>query len=330
VVLAVLAARWSPSDAVGVGPDAIDAGTPLISTSSPLGDHVSPSIASAGALRYDSLEKILLSAESSPAQVSGDGQEAPQEAPVVEPSRAEPSTYIVQPGDTVIGIADSFGISVETVMWANDLWDPDSLQIEDELVILPVSGVLHRIGDGDNVNYLALVYDVAAEEIVEFNGLVDPDMLVVGDRLVVPNGTIPPGRGAGSSRGDRPAPVPVATGSFRWPAGGYISQYFGENGHSGLDIAAQWGAPIYAADTGVVVTALKLGTGYGWYLVIDHENGYRTLYSHMSEFYVDYGERVVKGEVIGLIGSTGLSTGPHLHFEIFQNGVRVNPLNFLP
>jgi murein DD-endopeptidase MepM/ murein hydrolase activator NlpD len=328
VVVAVLAARWVPSDAVGSAPDTIGGGDPANAALS-LGDQVPPMIASSAALSSrDSLEKILLS-PAPPSTPSADTSQEPiQEAPGAEQARPEPFIYGVQPGDTVSGIAESFGISMETVMWTNDLWDPDSLQIGDELVILPVSGVLHRVGAGDSVNYLAVMYGVDVEEIVEFNGLADPDSLQVGDRLVVPNGTIQPGRGSGSSRGGRPAPV--ATGTFRWPAGGYISQYFGENGHSGLDIAAEWGAPIYAADTGVVVTALKLGTGYGWYLVIDHENGYRTLYSHMSEFHVDYGERVVKGEVIGLIGSTGLSTGPHLHFEVFQNGYRVDPLSFLP
>ena len=245
----------------------------------------------------------------------------------------KPSVYKVAPGDTVSEIADRFGISVETVIWANDLWNPEGLQIGDELVILPVSGVLHTVASGDNVNDLALRYDVSAESIVEFNDLADPSFLQVGDKLIVPNGRIQPARPSSSSRGGRSSQQQASTlasGSFRWPAAGNITQYFGEYGHSGLDIAAQHGSPVYASDAGRVVTALKLGTGYGWHLVIDHENGYQTLYSHLSRFDVDYGERVYKGQTIGLVGSTGLSTGPHLHFEVFQNGVRVNPLKFLP
>lgn len=241
----------------------------------------------------------------------------------------EPFKYAVAAGDTVSGIASSFGISRETVLWANSLGNPDSLQVGEELVILPVSGVLHAVASGDSVNDLALAYGVAAEKIVEFNGISDPDMLVVGQKLVVPEGKIQVGRASPSSRGARPSSG-GASGSFRWPAGGNITQYFGQSGHSGIDIAGQHGSPIYAADAGVVTTALKLNYDYGWYLVIDHGNGYRTLYAHMSAFHVDYGERVGKGERIGSVGSTGLSTGPHLHFEVFQNGVRVNPLKFLP
>lgn len=256
------------------------------------------------------------------------------------PDRAQPSgqaskpkaplKYTVAPGDTVSEIADRFGISSETVMWANNLTNPEGLQIGEELVILPVSGVLHTVTSGDNVNDLALVYGVSPESIAEFNSLADPNSLQVGDKLVVPDGKIQMARATGISRGGRSAAPPSASGSFRWPAGGSISQYFGEYGHSGIDIASAQGNPVYAADGGVVVTALKLGYGYGWHLVIDHGNGYKTLYSHLSAFYVDYGERVGKGEQIGAVGSTGLSTGPHLHFEVFQNGVRVNPLKFLP
>jgi murein DD-endopeptidase MepM/ murein hydrolase activator NlpD len=240
-----------------------------------------------------------------------------------------PSTYKVTEGDTVSGIAERFGISSETVMWANSLSDPDSLQIGDELVILPVSGALHTVSGGDNLNDLALLYDVAPESIVEFNALSDPSMLQLGEKLVVPGGKAG-AAGSGSSRANRVQAAPAATGSFRWPAGGSITQYFGEDGHTGLDLACGTGSPIYAAESGVVVTALKLGTGYGWHLVVDHGNGYKTLYGHMSGFNVDYGERVAKGDRIGSVGNTGLSTGPHLHLELIQNGGRVNPLKFLP
>jgi murein DD-endopeptidase MepM/ murein hydrolase activator NlpD len=248
--------------------------------------------------------------------------------PIAAPPKAKtPSKYRVEDGDTVGGIAERFGISSQTVMWANSLSDPDSLQIGEELVILPVSGVLHTVAGGDNLNDLALTYGVTPESIAEFNVLSDPDMLQLGDKLVVASGKMGVARTAVSRSA---APSPAATGSFRWPAGGSITQYFGEDGHTGVDLASPSGNPVYAAESGVVVTALKLGYGYGWHLVIDHGNGYRTLYGHLSAFNADYGEQVAKGDRIGSVGNTGLSTGPHLHFELIQNGGRVNPLKYLP
>jgi murein DD-endopeptidase MepM/ murein hydrolase activator NlpD len=237
--------------------------------------------------------------------------------------------YKVAPGDTPGEIAERFGISTDTLLQANDITDPGGLQIGEELVILPVSGVLHTVASGDNLHDLALLYGVTPESIAEYNRLADPNSLQVGEKLIVPGGKIQAGRG-GSSRGGRPTSSGMASGSFRWPVGGSITQYFGENGHTGIDLANNLGTPVYAADGGVVVTALKLGYGYGWHLVIDHGNGYQTLYGHLSAFFVDYGEKVNKGDRIGSVGSTGLSTGPHLHFEVIQNGARVNPLKFLP
>ncbi len=255
------------------------------------------------------------------------------------PDRAQPSAgteklkapfkYKVMPGDTPGEIAERFGISTDTVLSANNLTNPEGLQIGEELLILPMSGVVHTVTGGDNLHDLALAYGVTPESIAEYNQIADPLSLQVGDKLVVPGGKLQGGRVSPSSRGGRPASA-VASGSFRWPTGGSITQYFGEAGHSGIDLATGSGSPVYAADAGVVETALKLGYGYGWHLVIDHGNGYKTLYAHLSAFFADYGERVGKGDRIGSVGSTGLSTGPHLHFEVFQNGVRVNPLKFLP
>lgn len=242
-----------------------------------------------------------------------------------------PIKYKVQEGETISGIAEQFGVTAASILGSNEVGNPNSLQIGDELLIPPVSGLLHRVSSGDNLHDLAAVYGVTPESIAEFNLLPDPNSLQLGELLVVPGGKIQLARANSAGRGGRPSPPPAAaTGSFRWPAGGTITQYFGENGHSGLDIASGMGSPIYAADSGVVVTALKLNYGYGWYLVIDHENGYRTLYSHLSAFFADYGERVTKGQTIAAMGNTGLSTGPHLHFEVFVNGVRVNPLKYLP
>lgn len=327
VLLVVLVTRQLPT---GTNPGERVAGSSVPVASTLAGASPTPAPSAQPPTWHARPGRILLSAGELPAPGAEPAQQTPESGEPPESRSSEPVTYTVADGDTVSGIADRFGITAETIMLANGLWDPDSLQVGDELVILPVTGILHEVGEGDNLNSLALAYGVEAEEITEFNGISDPDALQVGDRLVVPNGRLQLAYASITSRGGRPEAVPVATGSFGWPSGGSISQYFGEGGHSGLDLATQYGNPIYAADTGVVVTALQLGTGYGWHLIIDHENGYQSLYSHMSSFNVDYGERVVKGQVIGAIGSTGLSTGPHLHFEVFEYGARVDPLDYLP
>lgn len=242
-----------------------------------------------------------------------------------------PIKYRVEEGDTVNAIAVKFGLDADSVIASNDIDDPNALGIGEELLIPPVSGLLHRVYDGDVLNELALIYGVTPEAVVEYNGIKDANTLQIGDLLVIPGGKVQMARANSTSRGGRSASAPArATGSFRWPASGTITQYFGEAGHSGLDVAAGMGSPIYAADAGVVIAAHKLGYGYGWYLMVDHENGYRSLYAHLSAFYVDYGERVSKGETIGAMGSTGLSTGPHLHFEVYSSGALVNPLKYLP
>lgn len=249
-----------------------------------------------------------------------------QQPSAIKERPTTPFTYKVAPGDTASGIAEKFGVSTDTVLTANDVSDPDALQVGDELTILPVSGVVHTITDGDTLVDLAAMYGVSAESIATYNALADPLALQLGAKLVVPGGKIQVTRLSGSSRGGA---RPGATGSFRWPTVGPITTYFG-GGHRGIDIAAPAGVPVYVTDGGIVVTALKLNYDYGYHLIIDHGNGYRTVYAHLSAFYVDYGEKVSRGDRIGAVGSTGLSTGPHLHFEVWENGVKVDPLNYLP
>jgi len=255
---------------------------------------------------------------------------APKSAvPAAQPR--SPIKYNVEEGDTVNSIAVKFGLDADSVIASNDIDDPNALGIGEELLVPPVSGLLHRVASGDVLNELALIYGVTPQVVVEYNGITDADTLRIDDLLVIPGGKVQMARANSTGRGGRSAPAPTqASGSFRWPASGVITQYFGEAGHSGLDVAAGMGSPIYAADAGVVIAAHKLSYGYGWYLMVDHENGYRSLYAHLSAFYVDHGERVSKGETIGAMGSTGLSTGPHIHFELYRSGALVNPLNYLP
>ena len=255
-----------------------------------------------------------------------------------------PVTYEVSAGDTVSMIAECFGISTETILWANNLVNADFIRLGQSLVILPVSGVLHVVEKGDTLLYLASKYGVDTEEIVGYqaNDIPDPNFLAIGQKLIIPGGTMPVARAASStSGGARPAaqsPAPqapsqsisaAASGSFAWPNPGRITQGF-SGSHSGLDIAAPYGTPVVASDSGVVVVREALNWGLGWYVAIDHGNGYSTTYAHLSSFVVGIGERVGKGDMVGRIGSTGLSTGPHNHFVVRRYGVPINPLSVLP
>ncbi len=249
--------------------------------------------------------------------------------------RAEISTYVVQRGDTVFGIAAKFGLAPETILWANtDLEaNPDWLAVGRELTILPVNGVYHQVGGGDTVEKIAATYKANSEAIIKYplNHL-DPENPVIelGQWLIVPGGSKPfiP-RTVTAYSGPVPADATAGTGAFGWPASGTIFQGYW-SGHPGIDIAAWTGAPVAAADSGYVIFSGWDNSGYGYTLVIDHGNGYQTLYAHLDAYYVNAGANVVKGQNIAAVGSTGNSTGPHLHFEVRQGTVQRNPIGFLP
>jgi murein DD-endopeptidase MepM/ murein hydrolase activator NlpD len=250
-------------------------------------------------------------------------------------SRAEISTYTVQGGDTVFGIAAKFGLTPETILWANsDLEDnPDWLAVGRELTILPVNGVYHQVGGGDTVEGIAATYKTTPEAIIDFDlNELDPDDPVIeaGQWLVVPGGSKPfVPRTVVAFSGTVPADATVGTGAFGWPASGTIFQGYW-SGHQAIDVAAWVGAPVLAADSGHVVFSGWDNTGYGNTVVIDHGNGFQTLYAHLDAYYVNAGDNVVKGQQIADMGSTGNSTGPHLHFEVRQSTILRNPVGFLP
>jgi murein DD-endopeptidase MepM/ murein hydrolase activator NlpD len=244
-------------------------------------------------------------------------------------------TYTVQAGDTVESIADIFRLEPETVMWANPAVEdaPDLLRIGQELEILPVDGAYHQVRESDTLESIASRYEVEPEAIRDcvYNGLEPPNYVIEeGSWLVVPGGEKPyVVRYVTSYTG----PIPEGargSGHLDWPVLGAITQGYWY-GHRAIDIGAPTGSAVLAADGGYVSFAGRTDVGYGNLVVIDHANGgLVTYYAHLSMIYVYEGQAVERGDVIGAVGSTGWSTGPHLHFEVRRYGVQQNPRAYLP
>jgi hypothetical protein len=260
---------------------------------------------------------------------------------IPERLRREVITYVVERGDNVGAIAAKFNLEAETVMWANGnlAQNPDLLRPGQELVILPIDGVYHTVVQGETLEKIAAKYKAEVQSIIEcsYNGL-DPEAPAIspGDWLIVPGGIRPfVARSVSAYKGPIPQDAERGTGVFSWPASGRLTDRFGfktlsGRWHNGLDISSGAGSPVYAADSGFVTFAGWTNGGYGNLVVIDHRNGYETRYAHLQTFYVTAGQSVAKGAQIAVIGSTGNSTGPHLHFEVWQKGVRKNPELYLP
>ena len=262
-------------------------------------------------------------------------------------------TYTVDLGDSVFGIALQNNIKPETLLWANyDLLNdnPDLISVGMDLNIPPVDGVYYQWVEGDRVENIAARFKADPEAILSWPGnqfdLTNP-VLEPGTWLMVPGGqrefrqwiipVIPRGQagvssslyGAGACEGGYDGAY--GTGTFVWPAGNHVlsgNDYW--SGHLAIDIAAGEGAPIYAADSGVVVFAGGAMGGYGNMVMIDHGNGYQTLYAHLSQVSAGCGRSVSQGSIIGYSGSTGNSTGPHLHFEVRYLGGFIDPWYVLP
>jgi len=250
--------------------------------------------------------------------------------------RSEIYEYEVKQGDTISIIAEQFGVSVDTIRWENNLQDIKTIKPGTVLRILPVTGVMHKVKQGETVYTLAKKYQVDAQAVVDwpYNSFANDETfaLAVGQTLMIPDGEMPSVAPVAPRR--YYAQVPSAgtvtgTGQFVWPAAGRITQYFSWY-HKAIDIANAAGPDILAADSGTVtVSGWVAPTAYGNHVIIDHGNGYQTLYAHMARLSVSPGEKVSRGQVLGKMGSTGRSTGTHLHFEIRKSGAGLNPMEFL-
>ncbi len=252
---------------------------------------------------------------------------------------AKPFIHTVEDGDTIAGIAAKYDVSANTILWANSLRATDIIKFGDHLTILPTTGVLHVVVSGDTVLSLADKYNAKGDEIIAYNNLGEDAKLFIRQKIIIPDGyqtlrqaprivsnTTQTDRDAG----DEPTPAPKkddapSSKRFIWPTiTKHLSQYF-KWGHTGIDIDNRSAPPIFAAQDGTVEFNGWLG-GYGNLIIVNHGGGLTTYYAHLSKFYVAKGDRVKKGDAIAKMGSTGRSTGPHLHFEVRRNGQPVNPL----
>lgn len=233
------------------------------------------------------------------------------------------SLYTVRQGDTLSAIAEMFNVDVNTIRFANDLKKGQNIKVGQQLVILPIPGIRYTVKKGDTLKSIAKKLGADEDEILNFNGLDSDKDLSAGDTLIIPNGELaeiaePGGKNTpGQKEKNYANPYPAYSGYYLRPTrGGIKSQRI--HGYNGVDIASSCGEPIYASASGDVILSRAAGYngGYGKYVVIAHPNGTQTLYAHNSSNAVVAGEHVAQGEIVGYIGSTGRSTGCHVHFEI--------------
>jgi murein DD-endopeptidase MepM/ murein hydrolase activator NlpD len=254
----------------------------------------------------------------------------------VGPTRTKILEYTVEEGDSLGIIARKFGLNTVTILWENNLNSWSVIRPGQTLRILPGDGISYKVKSGDTVARLATKYSVPAAAIMDANGIVESVGLQVGDVLVLP-GAKPPAPPRPKYTPPASTYVPpassgaVSDSGMIWPAGVHrITQYWGPR-HTGVDIAGPMRTPIYAAADGVVIASGWNSGGYGNMTIIDHGNGLFTRYGHATRNLTSVGDKVTQGQVIALMGSTGRSTGPHLHFEVMTGDIhhRVNPLKYV-
>jgi len=300
-----------------------------------IGVLIAPFLAETYPIFADQTNNLSLASSSAEKQSALTGEEVFQTNISSKP-RDKIIIYQVERGDTLGTVANKFNISANTIRWANNL-NTDTLTVGQSLQILPVTGIAYKVQSGDTVYTVAKKYNIDPQNIVdypfnEFAGNGVKFGLVTGETLIVPNGIEP-----SAQETVKPyvvvatGPIPVTNDGFTWPTQGIITQ-FASFYHVALDIAAPIGTPLIAASSGTVdyVSVGTYDTGYGNNVWVNKGDGVRYHYAHMESVNVSVGEHVTGGQtVIGWIGVTGNTTGPHVHFEIQVNGQLVNPLPYL-
>ncbi len=260
------------------------------------------------------------------------------------------SFYVVKKGDTVASVAKMFEVSQDTIRSANNLAKGASLKEGDTLLILPITGINYTIKKGDTLSSIAKTFQADVNDIKKFNGIGSSSALIAGETIVIPDGKLAtplPVKSTGSSgttsgikikEGKIGSLIRVFGGAdlgtyfIRPVAGGTRTQ--GIHQGNAVDIGGKLGTPVMAAAEGTVIVAKNSGYNYGYanYVVIQHPNGTQTLYAHLQKTLASVGQHVNQGDVIGLLGSTGHSTGPHLHFEVrgAENPLGDDPMYGLP
>jgi murein DD-endopeptidase MepM/ murein hydrolase activator NlpD len=361
IIVATLLAVWPGSRAIIQGNSAAQvpfSPSKQVSTNSYRDGYLRATVLINTDTGLGSADVVVASSSSVIPPVEEQGQTADTRAAAVAAVEAAPEpepaylTYIVQQGDTAASIAARHGLQLESLLWNNPelRTDPNFLYVGEELTIPSRDGILYTVQLGDTLLDIADVYQADVESIVGLSGnqLGDADSVLDGAVLLLPGAVPPPppppavtpepffaaaapDEGYG---GDSAAAAGAVYSGFMWPVGGSLNDYFGAprgggTYHSGLDIGADSGTLIAAAAGGQVVLASS-GYGYGNYVIVRHDNGYETLYAHLTEIYVAQGQWVAQGEAVGTVGSTGWATGPHLHFEVRVGGASVDPLSYLP
>ena len=257
-------------------------------------------------------------------------------APITEvETREEVIEYEIQSGDTLSSIGARFLVSIEALSYINEIKNENMLSPGEKIKIPPTNGLIHEVAAGESVSSIAEKYEVSPQAIVDMNYLAEPFLLSIAQELVIPDAKIPQepvlqpnflASNGGLSL--QTLPEAAGTGSFLWPTAGTITQYFSWY-HTAIDIANRGcGGSVAAADSGVITFAGWWAGGGGNTVMIDHSNGFKTKYAHLSSFAKQSGN-VGRGEVIGYVGATGRAYGCHLHFVVEQNGRAINPLSVL-
>lgn len=259
-------------------------------------------------------------------------------------ARTEIISYTVENGDTISSIANKFRVSINTILWSNNLTAYSLIRPGNKLTILPVSGTVYTVKSGDTIGQIARQFGVEEDDIYKYNNI--SRGLKIGKTIIIPGGKKIDEPASETTLAKNPVvkktnnavavieklvnpkQAPESGTRLLWPTEGHrITQYYSWR-HTAIDIANHVGTPLYAADDGTVIFA-GWSNGYGNNVVIDHGGGMKTRYAHASRLFVKVGQSVDRGEEIAAMGSTGWSTGPHIHFEVMINNVKYNPLNYV-